>query len=303
MRKFWMAWLALALLAAPTLAEIPFKHTKGPSKVTLGSNLAEMNLPEGFAFLDKDTTIQLLKETGNFPDGDELGCLLMDGDEEGSFWVVINYEEMGYVKDDDAAEIDADELLEGFKEGTAAANEERKKQGMAPLNLVGWGEEPRYERDHHHLVWALIGESEGDKVVNFNTRVLGREGVMSMNLICSPQDLERYKPVMDDLLKATSYVEGKRYADYKEGDKVSEAGLIALVAGGAAAAKLGFFAKIGKFLLYLLLVGKKFIVVIAVGAFALLKNLFSRGGGGSTPVPSPEPDIAADPPDSETPTT
>ena len=30
-----------------------------------------------------------------------------------------------------------------------------------------------------------IGESAGSKVVNFNTRVLGREGVMSLNLICN----------------------------------------------------------------------------------------------------------------------
>ncbi len=295
MRKFWIAWLALvAFLVAPSQAEIPFEHTLGPAKVKIGSDLAVMDLPEGFAYLDKETTVKLLKQTGNFPDGNELGCLLMEA-EEGAFWVVISYEEMGYVKDDDAADIDADELLDGFREGTAAANEERKKQGMAPLNLVGWGEEPRYEPSHHHLVWALIGESEGDKVVNFNTRVLGREGVMSMNLICSPDDLPRYKPVMNDLLKATTYVEGKRYADYKEGDKVSEAGLIALVAGGAAAAKLGFFAKIGKFLLRLLVVGKKFIVIIAVGAFAFLKNLF-RGGGGTTEPAAPE--IASeDPPD------
>lgn len=291
MNKFWLSWLLMAaFLVVPASAEIGLPHKKGPVKVTLGSNLATMEVPEGFIYMDKATTTSLLEQTGNFPDGKELGCLMID-DEKESFWVVISYEDMGYVKDDDAADIDADALLKDFKTGTEAANEKRKEMGQPPLNLVGWGEEPRYEADHHHLVWALIGESSGEQVVNFNTRVLGREGVMSLNLICSPKDLDGYKPKMDGILKATKYVEGKRYADYKEGDKVSEAGLIALVAGGAAAAKLGFFAKIGKFLLYLLVVGKKFIVVILVGAFALIKNVFTGGGRSE---PEPLPDIASE---------
>lgn len=295
--RYLISLLLALFLVVPATAELGIPHKKGPTKVKLGGDLAEIYVPEGMVFIAKAETVMLLEQTGNFPEGNELGCLLMD-DENEAFWVVISYDKMGYVKDDDAADIDADELLADFKAGTEAANEQRKAQGDTPLNLIGWGEEPRYDSQRHHLVWALIGESAGDKVVNFNTRILGREGVMSLNLICDPANLDRYKPQMDVLLQNTTYSEGKRYADFQEGDTVSEAGILALVAGGAAAAKLGFFAKIGKFLVYLLVVGKKFVIVIILGAVALVKNLFNRGSSSSdyTPLPTPAETPGATPP-------
>jgi len=68
--------------------------------------------------------------------------------------------------------------------------------------------------------------------------------------------------------------QGQAYADFREGDRVAEYGLGALIVGGAAAvaAKKGFFAVIAKFLIAgwkLLLVG-----LVAVGGF--FKRLFGR---------------------------
>ena len=269
--------LGLICSASAQDSEIP-GAVKGPKTIKLGNGLANLELPEGFQFVDKDTTIAMLKAAGNSGDGSELGCILMNKENE-DFFVIINYDPQGYVKDDDAAEIDADALLKSYQEGTEAANEERKKAGVPALHVTKWGEKPHYDKAKHHLIWGLEAESEGRGVVNFNTRVLGREGVMSMNLVCSPEKLPEYKPVMDKILAATQYAEGKKYADYQEGDKVSEAGLLALLAGGAAAAKLGLFAKLGKLLLGILIAGKKFIVIAIVGIGALAKRFF---GGGAT---------------------
>lgn len=281
---------ALFLFLAPALADEPVPgQTKGPATVKLGSDLATMNLPEGYVFYDAATTKEILKRTGNVPDDNELGCVVLDSEKE-TFWVVISFEDIGYVKDDDAGDINADELLESFKEGTKQANEERKKMGVSPLELEGWGEKPRYEKASHHVVWALRAKSKEGQVVNFNTRVLGRTGVMSLNLICDPNDLERYKPKIETLLGKTNYVDGKRYADYKDGDKVSDLGILALIAGGAAAAKLGLFAKLFKFLLYILVAGKKLIIVAFVAIGGFFKKMFGRGGS------EPDSETTVDPP-------
>ena len=45
--------------------------------------------------------------------------------------MTVRYEASGYVKDDDAREWNADELLKSYREGTEASNEERVKLGGA----------------------------------------------------------------------------------------------------------------------------------------------------------------------------
>jgi uncharacterized membrane-anchored protein len=49
-----------------------------------------------------------------------------------------------------------------------------------------------------------------------------------------------------------TYVAGQRYAEFKQGDKIAEYGLAALVLGGAGAAalKFGFFQKFWKLIVF-----------------------------------------------------
>ena len=71
-------------------------------------------------------------------------------------------------------------------------------------------------------------------------------------------------PEYQKLLTGYSYVEGKSYGDYKDGDKLAGYGLGALVAGGAAyaAAKTGI---LGAIILFF----KKFLKIIVVGVVAV----------------------------------
>ena len=288
--------LLLSLLWLPALAQDEPQATVGPAKIDLAKGQAELALPKGFSFFDKATTSKILKEGGNSPDGKEAGIIFMP--EEEDFFVLVGFDPMGYVKDDDAGDIDPAELLESYKEGTEAQNEEREKLGIPAMHVTGWGQEPAYDAKDHHLVWALSAESAGEPIVNFETRVLGREGVLTMTLACNPKNLAKYKPKVDELLAATKYKEGKRYADFKEGDKVSEAGLLALVMGGAAAAKLGLFGKLLKMLVWLVVIFKKFIILIPVAIYGLFKKLTGRGDSTAEPLPVETPPAAppSDPP-------
>lgn len=268
-----------------------FKPTTGPATVTLGDNLATLALPKRFIYFGKDDTAKLLKANGAFPDGREIGLIVEEGEK---FFIVIEYDEMGYVKDDDAGKIDADSILKSYQEGTEANNEKRREAGRPEIHVTGWAEAPRYEAKSHQVVWALIGKSDKGESVNYFTRMLGRKGVLSLNLVTGKAELENSKKRVASILEGTSFKEGQRYADYQPGtDKDSGMGLTGLIlAGGgmAAAAKLGFFAKMGKLLIGLLFAFKKLGVLVVVAIAGLFSRLFGgkkKGDDGALPTEPP----------------
>lgn len=262
------AVLAVSASAQEGQAPPAIKWVPGPTTAELGDGLAQIEIPEGYVFADKAETKKVMEMTGNPPSDQEVG-LIAPTDEGKTWFVVLEYNEVGYVKDDDKDEIDADAILKSISEGTEAANEERKKMGSEPIHIVGWFEKPHYDSATHNLVWAIEGKGKA-ALVNYDVRLLGRRGYISATLVTDPQAMAADLPHVQALLGGFSFKEGNRYAEWKSGDKIAEYGLAALVAGGAGAAalKLGLFAQIGK----LLAKGWK---LVALG-FAAVASWFKR---------------------------
>lgn len=248
----------------------------GPATVSFRDQ-ASIALPEGYGFVPREQAAAVMDKMGNTVDERFLGLIFPLS--EGNWFVSVDWEESGYIKDDDAKDWDADELLQTLKDGTEAANEHRQQIGVAPIEVTRWVESPAYDATNHRLVWsAEAREKTGqdpDPTVNYNTYVLGREGYVSMNLITSSSQVESDKPAARELLAAVNFNEGKRYSDFKEGtDKVAAYGLAALV-GGIAAKKLGLLAMAGLFL-------AKFAKLILVGVVAFgaaLARIFKKKEG------------------------
>lgn len=244
--------------------------TQGPARVAM-EGIAEIDVPADFFFLDGDQTRALMQSYGEPISGQELGMLTSTNVD----WsVFFDYADVGYVKDDDKDELDADKLLKAIKAGNDEGNKERRRNGVAPLNLIGWEQEPRYDDASHNLEWAIRFESGGQPILNYNTRLLGRKGYMSVVLVVEPDALQATLPAFQSLLAGYDYQDGESYAEYQSGDKVAKYGLAALVVGGAAvgAAKLGLFAWLIPFLKkgwYLIVAA-----VAAVGSF--FKRIFLK---------------------------
>jgi len=68
-------------------------------------------------------------------------------------------------------------------------------------------------------------------VVNYNTRLLGRKGVMEVSLVVDPEKLSATMPAYQALLKDYDFKQGERYAEFRQGDKIAKYGLAALVTG------------------------------------------------------------------------
>lgn len=275
---------------APPEPEEQFHWKQGPQKIDLGHEV-ELALPASRVYLGMPEADRFLKKLGSFNNAGTLGVVL---DPQGDWIVVIDYEEEGHVKDEE--KIDAPEILKSIREGTEQSNAERVKNGFPELHVGQWSEEPRYDRTVHHLVWALPATSVRGTSINYNTRVLGRRGVVSLNLVTSDASFAVDRPRAAELLAATTFKKGARYEDFdKKTDKVAEYGLMGLILGGAgigAVAKIGLFAKMGKFLLAIFIAGKKLIIAFFVLVGAGIKKIF--GGKKAPPVTAAPPDQTND---------
>lgn len=240
----------------------------GAGTTPIGDALAEIDLSDQFVFLDADGTRQFMELLENPVSGNELATISPRADEE-NWFVVFEFDEIGYIENAEEEELDADALLESFRQGTEAGNEERRKRGWAEMQIVGWHEPPRYDSRTQNLTWSIIGRSGDHDVINRNTRLLGRRGVMSAVLVCDRAQLDAASAVVDTLLGGYRYTQGSRYADFVPGtDTIAKVGLAGLITGGAAVglAKAGLLQKFWKV-----------IVVGAAGLVAGIKRLFGRG--------------------------
>lgn len=260
--RYAIACLSALLVLAPThvcfaqqndsaFAQIPW--TRGPEEGKLGSQ-AEVQVPKGCLFTGKDGTRQFMELTQNPPDAGELGVVLcQSGDSVTAepWFVVFSFDGSGYVRDDQRNELDANAILKSIRAGTEEANKERKRRGWGALTIEGWVTRPHYDVKTHNLTWALSAlDEQGSESVNQSVRLLGRSGVMRVDLVTSPKSLAALLPAFDDLIGSFAYLPGHRYAEWRKGDKVASYGLTALVAGGvgAVAVKTGLLAKLWKML-------------------------------------------------------
>jgi len=244
----------------------------GPAEIKL-IDQAVLKVPAGQFFVPMPAAGRIMRAMGNSSIESLLGAIFP---EEGDWMIVAEYEKSGYIKDDDAKDWNADDLLKSLREGTEEGNKERVQRGIPEMQLVGWAEKPNYDAATHRLVWSAITKDKqannDNQGVNYNTYALGREGYISLNLLTALNDLPQQKAIAKDLLGHLEFSNGKRYSDFNAStDKVAEYGLAALI-GGVAAKKLGLFALIFAFLAKF----AKLALVAVVGLGALVAKLFGH---------------------------
>ncbi|UYK77190.1 DUF2167 domain-containing protein [Xanthomonas sacchari] len=242
------------------------------------------DLGPAFRFLDKADARRVLESYwGNPPDDDVLGLIVPRQpalDEKGSWAVVVTYSDDGYVSDEDASKIDYQAMLKDMQEETRESNAQRKKAGYEQVDLIGWAVPPRYDTGSKKLYWAreLAFAGEREHTLNYDIRVLGRHGYLSLNAVSGMGELAQVREGMQQLLPMAEFDSGARYADHNPStDKIASYGLATLIGGGLAA-KAGLFAKLG----LLLAKAWKLLLVGLMALVAGVRKLFSgrqRDGG------------------------
>jgi uncharacterized membrane-anchored protein len=242
--------------------------------LTLPGGIGELTVPAGYRYLDSAQSRRVLTTFWHNPSGNSLGMLFPKdkGPLDANSWAyVILYDDMGYVKDDDADDIDYADLLADMQKDLEEENPEREKAGFEAVYLMGWGANPYYDKSQHALHWAKVLRfgSSPDSTLNYNVRLLGRKGVLVLNAVASPEQLAEIKASIPSLLANVSFAKGQQYTDYNAGvDEVAAYTIGGLVAGKVLA-KVGFFTIILKFW--------KLSILALGGVWAAIKRFFGFG--------------------------
>jgi uncharacterized membrane-anchored protein len=247
------------------------------NSVTLPGGNANLAITKNFKFLNAEQSHFVLHDIwGNPPREDVIGMIFpINGGPftDSSFAFIVTYEETGFIKDEDADKIDYDEMLKEITKAEPEENQKRIKEGYPAIHFVGWAKKPYYDKENKVLHWAKEMKFGGGAVntLNYEVRVLGRKGILSLTAISTINELPLVNANIDEVLKIPEFTAGNTYRDFNSStDKVAAYTIGSLVAGGILA-KAGIFALIGKFLL----AAWKFILLGIVALWGVIKKLFT----------------------------
>jgi uncharacterized membrane-anchored protein len=217
-------------------------YLTGPARVELDDH-AELELPAGMILFERAEAQRLLRKAGEPVEG-----VVAIVQQPAAGWsILLSYNGAGHIDDADASRLDAEEMLAVYRRENRTYNERRRGVGAPEIVIDGWIEPPRYERAQHRLVWGVAAHASDGKLVNHFTRIIGRDGFLSVNLISAAATMERAQREARSIVQATRFQPGWRYEDQAPGDRSAGAGLRSLVlgeSGVAVAAELGLLAQL-----------------------------------------------------------
>ncbi|MBO7636322.1 MAG: DUF2167 domain-containing protein [Paludibacteraceae bacterium] len=254
--------------------------------IHLSDGNVTLHVPQGLAFIDAKQTKHLLEDYwGNEEDNEVIGAFIPDS--ANIFYTVdiaylVYFNKDGYVKDEEAGDIDYDDLLKDLQDDMRERNKMKEESGdMSKFNLVGWADTPHYDKDKKVLHWAkcieFISEpsAEPDTSLNYDIRILGKEGYCKLQAVCDMSQLDKVKTMSDALINSVEYDEGYAYKDFDPTkDRIAEWGIKGLIAGGLLA-KTGILAKLGLFFAKF----AKIIILAVVAAAGAIAKLFGKKKG------------------------
>ncbi|RRB06886.1 DUF2167 domain-containing protein [Larkinella rosea] len=243
--------------------QIPYQT----GSVDLNSEI-KLSIPKGYKLMpQKDAEYVVYDLWGNPRQEGLMGMLVKDDYSivNPAAWAfIITYEKSGYVKDEDADEIDYDEMMKEMHSSEADENEARAKQGYSTVHVIGWAAKPYYDKKNNILHWAksLAFGGSADTTLNYDVRILGRKGVLSLNAVGTIDQLKDITEHVSDIIHIAKFKDGSKYTDFNPdidqvaaysigglvaGKLLAKAGILALLLKNIKLIALGLIAVFGKF--------------------------------------------------------
>lgn len=257
-----------ALLFAGAAAAQEYSPISVTGPIALERGTLTLNDPEAIYLNDADGCRLLVDDNG----WEESDCAFID---RVIFFptpaidnlIVENPITDGHVKFDDWDKADRDDEIEAIWDGLSAALEAQSANLGVPITAEKWRTYPTLDRQRNVLYYAYLLNWNGQPVVNVKASFFDRKGYVIFGIVpagAEPTDAE-IRRIVFDLADRYRGVAGERYADFKMGDHVAEAGAVGVlatmvgvkygkeIAGGLLAAIL-LFAKKAWFLILIPLV-------------------------------------------------
>lgn len=213
------------------IAQLLQQGTPGPQTIELGQQ-ARLQLPAGMIYLSQIPANEFMNLIGNTMSTGRYGIVLPADSNEA--WIIdLEYTQSGYIREDEANRLNPSQLLQNIRQSTEAENEARSKRGEPLLAVIGWLAEPHYDAASHRLHFALDIRQGGEAgVANYATLILGRYGLIKLDLITDTEKFTRNKPVADEIAAGVSFRRAQRYQDYDpKTDPAPKQGISSLIDG------------------------------------------------------------------------
>ncbi|WP_411343009.1 DUF2167 domain-containing protein [Paenibacillus sp. WLX1005] len=241
-----------------------------PATVQLDT-IASFQLTQDLEYMNGQDAAAFTKflDTGDLLNGSMLGMINIPKTDA---WIILQYVESGHILDTDYKQIDSQELLSTYCRDIEEQN--KKAAADKQLQVVGWGQVPKYDRPTRTLSWDLMMVSDpSDEVFNYNARILTRTGYISVLMITTRDHYAYDTGILNQsILPHIRIQSGSTYDSYiANQDHVSKMTLQGLIASGAgigAAHKYSFYFFVKK-LWYI-------VALIAVGIYLYKRNRAKR---------------------------
>lgn len=256
---------------AQVLDSIEKTFTYEHGVIPLKGGIGKINIPQGFKYLNIAQAEHVLVDLWGNPkeQSQTLGLILPENQgvlSDNGYVFNVQYDEIGYVKDDDADDIDYADLLTQMREEAEEENKSRKKEGYEPIAIIGWAAQPFYDKERKILHWAKEFKFGNNKIntLNYNVRILGRKGVLILNAISTMPELPLVKKDIPKVLNIVQFNDGYKYKEFDSSIDEVAAWTIGGLVAGKILTKFGLFAIIAKF--------GKIIALSVLGFFGAFKN-------------------------------
>ena len=107
---------------------------EGPGTGQIG-NVAQIQIPEGYRFAGREGVRRFLEMTQNPVSGRELAVMVPPSQGGNMWFVIFDFNSIGYVKDDEKNALDSKGILESIKSGT-----ETLQRGASQTRLADHGD-------------------------------------------------------------------------------------------------------------------------------------------------------------------
>jgi len=248
MRRLIIAILALVLIIAPANAQPVSGGMRALSpetgRVSLTEADAVVDLGDAYHFYGPADARTILVDMWENPPSEADGVLgiIMPADatpDQRSWGAIVTWEPIGWVASDDARDADYDGLLAQMQADARELNAQRRADGFPQVQIMGWAQEPQHDSVANTVSWGreLRFFDGGPHALHYDLRLLGRHGVLSMNVVGEMDQLPEIRAGAQDLSRRGVFNPGSRYSDFdEERDMVAGYGVAGLVATGVGVA-------------------------------------------------------------------
>ncbi len=168
----------------------------------------ELNLPDGFMYLDANTTKEILISWGNEASSIEnvIGMIVPEDtpyvQDAEKAWI-LSYNDIGHVKDSKASNMGFKWIIKGLH------NSDKYKN-----TRIDWAWQPKYDIQHHRLSLPLMYITGTDTFLNHSQFIFGNNGMIRVMPIVPLSDLKWLYDNDELINNSIGFTPRARYEDF-----------------------------------------------------------------------------------------